>query len=33
MAFYRALGTGMVISADSPIDDKVRPAMESLIPQ
>lgn len=30
-AFYRALGTGMVISADSPIDDKVRPAMESLI--
>lgn len=31
MAFYRALGTGMVISADSPIDDKVRSAMESLI--
>lgn len=30
-AFYRALGTGMVISADSPIDDKVRSAMESLI--
>lgn len=30
-AFYRALGTGMVISADSPIDDKVRSAIESLI--
>ena len=30
-AFYRALGTGMVISVDSPIDDKVRSAMESLI--
>lgn len=30
-AFSKALGTGMVISADSPIDDKVRSAMESLI--
>ena len=30
-AVDRALGTGMVISVDSPIDDKVRSAMESLI--
>ncbi|MGG7136002.1 FAD:protein FMN transferase [Bifidobacterium catenulatum] len=30
-AFPKALGTGMVISADSPIDDESRSAMESLI--
>ena len=30
-AFYRALGTGMVISVDSPIGDESRSAMESLI--